>query len=210
MRECSILSSAEFAEAKMLGAMAFIGQQEIRDFALAEATISEFLDGQVFLLEFGVWEGESMRFWATGAPPSARLVGFDSFEGLSEAWPGTRMGAGFFSLEGKLPDVPQNVTLVAGWVEKTLGDFLENTDISSVKLVHMDLDLYEPSLFVLTTLKPHLVSGTLILFDEYFGFPFWQVGEHRALQDSGVDFEYIAFTNGGKPHLVDQVLARVL
>ena len=194
----------------MSGAMAFIGQKEIREFALASATRSGLPAGQVFLLEFGVWEAESMMFWAAGAPSSALLVGFDSFEGLSEAWPGTSMGEGFFSLEGELPDVPKNVTLVKGWVQNTLEGYLARSDVSTVKLVHLDLDLYAPSLFVLKALKPHLVSGTLILFDEFFGFPFWQVGEHRALEDSGLDFEYVAFTTGGTPHRVDQVLVKVL
>lgn len=210
LRERAISSSAQFAEENLSGAMAFLGQQQIRQFALDSAIGEENLDGKLFLLEFGVWEGESMRFWSAGVTPSASLVGFDSFEGLSQAWPGTDMGAGHFSLDGRLPDVAQNVTLIKGWVEDTLEHFLKNSDVSAVRLVHMDLDIYEPTLFVLKKLKPLLTAGTLILFDEYFGFPFWQVGEHRALQDSGLDFEYVAYTSGGTPHPVDQVLIRVL
>jgi len=205
--ERAISSSVEFAEANMVGAAAFTGQEEIREFALASATSSELANGQVFLLEFGVWEAESMRLWAAGAPSSAVLVGFDSFEGLPEAWPGTSMRAGTFSLRGNMPDVPENVILVKGWVENTLGEFLKNYEISAVKLIHMDLDLYAPSLFVLKTLKPHLASGTLILFDEYFGFPFWQFGEHRALHESGIVFEYVAFSTGER---FPQVLVKVL
>jgi hypothetical protein len=148
-----------------------------------------------------------MRFWAEGVPSSYLLVGFDSFEGLPEAWPGTNMGVGFFSTQGNLPELPANVTLVKGWVEKTLDDFLGKFEVSTVKLVHMDLDLYEPSVFVLKSLKPHLLPGTLILFDEYFGFPFWEHGEHRALQNSGLDFEYIAFTTGER---TAQVLVKVI
>ena len=210
LRARAISSSAQFAEDNMSAAMALLGQREIRQFALDSAIGAEYLDGKLFLLEFGVWEGESMRFWGAGVTPSVSLVGFDSFEGLSQPWPGTDMGAGHFSLDGMLPDVPQNVTLIKGWVEDTLEDFLKNSDISTVRLVHMDLDIYEPTLFVLKTLKSLLAPGTLILFDEYFGFPFWQVGEHRALQDSGLNFEYVAFTSGATPHAVDQVLVRVL
>ncbi|MCX2715910.1 hypothetical protein [Mycolicibacterium sp. J2] len=38
-------------------------------------------------LEFGVFEGRSMRWWSEHLTmPGAALVGFDSFEGLPENW----------------------------------------------------------------------------------------------------------------------------
>ena len=42
-------------------------------------------DRDVLYLEFGVFEGQSMRYWSNALKnPKARLHGFDSFEGLPE------------------------------------------------------------------------------------------------------------------------------
>ena len=55
-------------------------------------------------LEFGVASGQSINFIASRIPPNQTVHGFDSFEGLPEAWrPG--FGAGFFNLRGMLPKV---------------------------------------------------------------------------------------------------------
>lgn len=44
-------------------------------------------DSEVLYLEFGVFEGESMRYLASRIKnPKANLHGFGSFEGLPETW----------------------------------------------------------------------------------------------------------------------------
>jgi len=68
------------------------------------------------MLEFGVWKGTTITEIAK-AHPDRQVFGFDSFEGLPETW--TRSDgdfeAGRFNLNGQLPRVPSNVTLVKGW-----------------------------------------------------------------------------------------------
>src|SRR4051794_18834378 len=45
------------------------------------------LSGPIDYLEFGVWEGASMRWWAArNTHPDSSFVGFDSFEGLPVNW----------------------------------------------------------------------------------------------------------------------------
>jgi hypothetical protein len=55
-------------------------------------------------LEFGVFEGRSMRGWSSHLTASgAHPIGFDSFEGLPEDWrPG--LGTGHFAT-GQPPDI---------------------------------------------------------------------------------------------------------
>jgi hypothetical protein len=52
---------------------------------------------------------------------------------------------------------------------------------------------------VLSLLGERIVSGTVIVFDEYLGFPNWQRGEYRAWQQfvetRGLRYRYRAFGN---------------
>jgi Methyltransferase domain len=115
-------------------------------------------------LEFGVFEGRSMRWWSQHLRHSdARLVGFDSFEGLPEDWrPG--LGRGHFAAGG-LPDIPdERVSFVKGWFDQTLPSFRlpEHDQL----IVNVDCDLYSSADTVLRFLEPHLVPGSLVYFDE--------------------------------------------
>ena len=64
------------------------------EFALFEITRRKIVGLAPLYLEFGVFEGRSMRWWSRNlSEPGAKLVGFDSFEGLPEDWrPGNRCG----------------------------------------------------------------------------------------------------------------------
>src|SRR5437870_1966975 len=74
-------------------------------------------------LEFGVFEGNSMRWWAAELTnPAARFVGFDSFEGLPEDWrPSTPRG--WFKTTGPPAIDDARVSFVTGWFDETLPGF---------------------------------------------------------------------------------------
>jgi len=116
-------------------------------------------------LEFGVYEGLSLRWWAghlTG--PAARLVGFDSFEGLPEDWrPGH--GQGRFRTNGPPQIDDPRVSFVVGWFDDTLPAY-EPPEHDQL-VVNIDCDLYSSTRTVLTWLEPRLRPGTLIYFDEF-------------------------------------------
>jgi hypothetical protein len=124
------------------------------------------------------------------------VFGFDAFQGLQEDWAGHRWGAGAFSTAGKLPKVPANVELVVGWIDQTLPSFLEANE-DRVALLHIDTDTYTPAKIVLDLLGSRLHPGSLILFDDFFGYPGWRAGEFRALEEtlgaSALDF--LGFSN---------------
>jgi hypothetical protein len=115
-------------------------------------------------LEFGVYKGRSMRWWSEHLDlPGARLVGFDSFEGLPEDWrPGIE--SGHFAT-GEAPDIADpRVSFVKGWFDQTLpGWKLPEHD---QLIINIDSDLYSSAATVLSTLEPHISEGTLIYFDE--------------------------------------------
>ena len=188
-------SSAEYAYSNMQKALIFEKMTEFWDYSL-----SKIGDASDMCLEFGVWKGDSIRYFA-GKLPTFQFTGFDSFEGLQEDWPGSRQPKGFFHLHGELPSVPRNVTLIKGWFEDSLPGFL-NLELNSASifpLIHMDADTYTPTKFVLNSLNSHIGIGTVIIFDEYFGLPFWEENEHKAFMEFVTDnnriFRYIALSN---------------
>ena len=140
------------------------------------------LSGPIDFLEFGVFHGDSLRWWlAHNGDPASRFVGFDTFTGLPESW--VALPQGTFTTHGRLPQFDDGrVSLEAGLFQATLGDFLRRFPLTGRTVVHLDADLYSATLFVLTTLAPHLKPGDVILFDE-IGSAYGVTHEFRALCD---------------------------
>ncbi len=146
-------------------------------------------------LEFGVYEGRSLRWWAENLPnQNAAFVGFDSFEGLPQSWrPGTPQG--HFRTAGP-PDIHDaRVSFVIGWFDQTLPGFtLPDHD---QLVVNIDCDLYASADVVLRWLEPHLTPGTLIYFDELADRDHELRALHESLQRSGKSVDPIAIGKGG-------------
>lgn len=121
-------------------------------------------------LEFGVGAGTSARIIAAKLP----LIGFDSFDGLPEAWrPG--FPAGKFK-QAKVPEV-EGATMVVGLFSETLPAF-DWPD--RVGLIHFDADLYSSTATALEYAGHLIQPGTLICFDEFIGYPGSEEHEQRA------------------------------
>lgn len=151
-------------------------------------------------LEFGVFKGESLSFFAEQRP-EATFYGFDSFDGLPEDWSGGSSPKGFFAVneEDKLlfTDVP-NIKIIKGWFEESLQDFIASHFKKDIycSFIHMDSNLYSSTSFVLEQLKPHIVAGTVILFDDFFNYPGYAHHDFKAffdVIDKTFDYEFIAF-----------------
>jgi Methyltransferase domain len=189
----SARTSARFMLENLGGAKPFPHQWLTLDHALRCAA-----DQPGMALEFGVFKGTTLRMIAD-ARNGTEVYGFDSFDGLPEDWrPG--FAAGHFAIdEAGLPVVP-GATLVKGWFDATLPGFLAEHP-GPVAFVHIDSDLYSSARTVLSLLRPRIVPGTVICFDEYYNFPGWEQDEHRAwtefVEETGIGFEYIAYTPDG-------------
>ncbi|MEE9384237.1 MAG: class I SAM-dependent methyltransferase [Nannocystaceae bacterium] len=148
-------------------------------------------DGLV--LEFGVRFGTSIRMIAELAGQDTH--GFDSFEGLPEAWGEADQGE--YSTGGRVPEVPDNVTLHPGWFDATLPVFLRDHP-GPVWFVNVDCDIYSSTKTVLELLGPQIGPGTVLIFDEYIGNLTWREDEWKALQEAvrqfGWRYEYLAFS----------------
>ena len=132
--------------------------------------------------------------------PNTTIYGFDSFLGLQEDWYGRTYTKGHFNLFGVTPIVEKNVMLIPGWFEETLPEFLDRLQFQKIDLLHMDADTYTPTNYVLKLLGPYIRKGTIIIFDEYFGYSkSWKHHEYKAFQEfcdiNKLDFRYLALTN---------------
>lgn len=121
---------------------------------------------RVLYLEFGVYQGRSMRFWSKLLRhPQASLHGFDSFEGLPESWDAFRP-KGTFDVQGKLPQFEdERIQLHPGWFDATLPSFALPEHERLV--LNLDADLYSSTRFVLDTLRESIVPRTILIFDEF-------------------------------------------
>lgn len=155
----------------------FTSRQQIRNWAF-QALIP---NTQGLILEFGVHNGVSIKEISKHA--ARKVYGFDAFEGLRDPWSKPNRTVGSMDLGGQIPKPLrqiENVEIVVGWVEETLPSFLDEHQ-NSISLVHLDLDVYPPTKFVLELVKPHLQLGAHLIFDDMFGFVGWQNHSFRAL-----------------------------
>jgi hypothetical protein len=140
--------------------------------------------------------------------PNIRIYGFDSFEGLEEDWYGFSIKKGTFNTNGVVPKVEKNVKLFSGWFEDTLPDFMKELKSERILLCHMDADTYKPTKYVLNTIASNLQKGSIIIFDEYFGYSSWRLHEHKAWkevsQDFNFNYKYIGYT--GESHVAVEIL----
>ena len=103
---------------------------------------------------------------------------------------------GTFALT-KNPKVSKNVKIIKGKVQDTLDNFLKKNKNSKIIFTHMDMDTYTPTKYVLKKIKPLLTKGSIILFDEFYGFPNWKSNEYKAFTEvfDENEYKYFAFGN---------------
>ncbi len=194
MKERAVNSSADFVEEHLTSSLIFRKRENIQDYTIKKL-LGQYKNGMC--LEFGVAGGYSLNRMSKKLT-NMKFYGFDSFEGLAEDWLGTDVQKSTFSQKGKLPNVNANVTLVKGWFDKTLSEFISNNDMGNIRLIHIDADTYEATSIIFTQIGPHIQKGLFILFDELIGYPNWQNGEYKALIEAkekfGFNYRYIAFT----------------
>jgi hypothetical protein len=131
--------------------------------------LAKYLPSWGLNLEFGVYSGNSINCLATAAP-ELDFYGFDSFTGLPEDWDTgeKQVKKEAFSLDGNLPEVVDNVTLIKGQFEDTIPTFLKNTypNVMPISYMHIDCDLYSSTNTILKLCDSKVVPGTIIRFDE--------------------------------------------
>jgi hypothetical protein len=186
----AVSDSADYAESQMARALCLRSIEKLWRHAFGARSA----DG--LLVEFGVWTGTSITFLASLTEQT--IYGLDSFEGLREDWQGWENPKGTFNLQGALPVVPPNVRLIKGWFDETLPSFLREHP-EPFSFVHIDCDTYEATAVILKMAGDRFRQGTVVVFDEYFGYRGWRMGEFKAWQEfvaaRALNYEYLAFSD---------------
>jgi hypothetical protein len=159
-------------------------------------------DRRVLYLEFGVYEGGSMRVWSQLLRhPGASLHGFDTFTGLPERWNDLTV-AGAFSMQGQPPSIGDpRVRFFKGLFEETLASYMPPP--AETLFVNVDCDLYSSTNTVLRWLESHLRVGSYLYFDEFSN----RAHELRAFSEF-LDRTRFKFTLVGATKTLAQVLFR--
>ena len=143
------------------------------------------LPGDVY--EFGVYKAASIIRLATFRDVlendySRKIVGFDAFgkfptshltleSDLNFVKDFENQGGDGISLEDAHSIISnkgfENIELVAGDIFETLPPYLENNPSTRISLLHLDMDVKEPSAFVLDEMYDRVVPNGLIVFDDY-------------------------------------------
>jgi SAM-dependent methyltransferase len=156
--------------------------KELRHYSLlqmAQHVLDNNLDGE--FVECGCWRGHSAYCIAkliSNQKSDRKLLIFDSFEGLSER---THHDTTRFNLskkeleyerkllscsEDKVRNVLKDFDFIRyykGWIPTRFNAII-NTKIS---FLHIDVDLYQPIKDTLEHLYPKIVTGGVIVFDDY-------------------------------------------
>jgi hypothetical protein len=194
LKQQAAQKSAEYAINNFSHAMIFQTKEHLWDYCIQLIPSFQVVE-KVIIAEFGVYKGHSINYFAKKCP-NALLFGFDSFEGLEEDWYGFILQKGEFHTNSELPKCEKNVELFKGWFEQTVPSFIEKLQQDQIQILHMDADTYNPTAFVLNSLYKNLGKGSIVIFDEYLGYPSWELHEFRAWQElvdsTGIKYQYIA------------------
>jgi hypothetical protein len=194
----ALIDSVDYIDRNMPAALGFDTQKELLDYALSEVRVAGHY------LEFGVFSGGTIRHIAR-RKPGVTIHGFDSFEGLPEAWAGFNLGQRAFSRTSRLPRVPETVALHKGWFKDTIADWAAHNP-GPVAFMHIDCDLYSSTVDILAALAERMQPGTVVVFDEYFNYPGWEQHEFKAWREfvagNGVEYDYAAYAR-------QQVMVRI-
>lgn len=152
------------------------------------------------ILEFGIFKGNSFFRWIKfrdllEQTNSRKIVGFDIFGDFPEAhFEADKMKRDAFVAEtngGKSISLEEinallesqglnkNVEIIKGDILVTLSDYLESNPHLKISLLHIDVDLYEPTKHILEKLYDKVTKGGIIILDDYGAF----AGTNKAVDD---------------------------
>ncbi len=133
------------------------------------------------IYEFGTWWGQNMilceNLRAIYEPfnKQRHIIGFDTFSGYNNSWYSTSKNYKKYleelleTHEGNniLGHIRGQHTLIEGDVCKTVPKHFDSNKNEIVALAYLDIGTYDTTRAILTSIKPNLVKGSIILLDQF-------------------------------------------
>lgn len=163
----------------------------------------QVLDLPGVFVECGVFKGASFSRFAMfrellSNPYSKKMIAFDIFG----EFPETEYEDDFMKREsfirgagshGISPEqleevlehknVNKNIDIVKGDIVETVPQYIKNHPELKISILNLDTDIYEPAVTILEHLYPRIVSGGILILDDYGVFP----GETAAVDEYFAD-----------------------
>ena len=159
----------------------------------------QVIDKQGSIVECGVFKGTSLVRFAgfrelLDKNQGRKIVAFDTFGDfpVTDFAPDKKLrdkliaDAGSQSIStSQLMEVLRHkeseagVELVAGDITKTVPEYVKSNPNLRIALLNIDVDIYEPTVTILKYLYPLVVSGGIVMLDDYGVFP----GETKAIDE---------------------------
>lgn len=171
----------------------FSRREKVWDYAI------NYIGGQSITgLEFGVAWGYQTSYWLKNCNNIKKWHGFDTFTGLPESW--RHYEEGHFSNLGKPPNInDERVVWHTGLVQNTFKPSINSYRHLDTRLfVSFDLDLFDPTYFVLSRISEVLRENDLLYFDQPHDL------------DEGSLFHILIKLNKSKLRLVSQTPCQIL
>ena len=167
------------------------------------------------IVEFGIFKGNSFFRWIKfrdllEQTNSRKVIGFDIFGDFPEAhfdedkakrdaFVAETNGGKSISFEEinellVAQGLHKNVDIVKGDILVTLDDYMEKNPHLKISLLHIDVDLYEPSKYILEKLYDKVTKGGIIIFDDYGAF----AGTNKAVDDffpKGIEVKKLPYSH---------------
>ncbi len=137
------------------------------------------------VVECGVYKGASLIRWATlrailENPYSRKIIGFDAFGKFPEqdrtidsefAKQFEKQGGEGIPVEELKKSLNHkmltNYELIKGDIAETLPAYIDKHPELKISLLHVDVDVYKPTLLILENLYERVIKGGLVVFDDY-------------------------------------------
>jgi len=167
------------------------------------------------IVEFGIFKGNSFFRWVKfrdllEQTNSRKIIGFDVFDSFPEAtFEGDKLKRDAFVKETKggqsisyeemnellqKQNLYRNVEIIKGDVLNTLDQYLSENPHLKISLLHIDVDLYEPTKHILERLYAKVTKGGIIILDDYGAF----AGTNKAVDDffeNNIEIKKLPYSN---------------
>jgi hypothetical protein len=177
---------------KMINFTKYVPRQFLTRFLTRYEIFKQVLNVQGSVVECGVLFGRGVMTFAQlsaifePANHQRKVIGFDTFSGFPElheadqgvsipnrhpggmavdAYDDLNESIRLFDMNRHVGHIPM-VQLVRGDVKDTIPQYLEENPHTVVSLLHLDIDLYEPTKIALESFLPRMPKGAVIVFDE--------------------------------------------